>query len=378
MSHEAARSSASLRSTDHQFGPLTPNPPDVERSPCAIDTPPPSYTKVKCQDHSQRQTRSCVQDKLEREPGPKIPSATLLQSIPEQLAELISLMVGGVEGEDLGLAFRDAADFPPITRQSLSELDLNKIIENIKLRHDINFDRDLSFRPNLDGSRGDKKRRHASVYWKALVAELRLYLCIFQCDPSFFNHDAEKQSKFVERAKRRIPNMFETIRDVLKSLVPVRDHPRVDEHLDVEKLMQEIERGVCDLVRLAEWLALLLKEHCAPMRDELVDKMVETTGLGVAHNSSEQIIGGLRDLFGILEAMKLVIRALSALFRLLTSCEGRRKPPDSELEDNVDRGYDQLRASLPSWTDSSRPSTSQCRSRLSLVQHTDRSIPISA
>jgi hypothetical protein len=77
--------------------------------------------------------------------------------------------------------------------------------------------------------------------------------------------------------------------------------------------MQEIERGVCDLVRLAEWLAHLLKEHCAPMRDELVDRMVQQTRLGVAKNSSEQIVKGLRELLGILEAMKLVCSLLTAI-----------------------------------------------------------------
>jgi hypothetical protein len=71
-------------------------------------------------------------------------------------------------------------------------------------------------------------------------------------------------------------------------------------------LMQAIERGVCDLGRLAEWMAQLLKEHCAPMRDVLVDEMVTCTRLGEADRNLEKIVEGLRKLFGILEAMKLV------------------------------------------------------------------------
>ncbi|KAF2275155.1 uncharacterized protein EI97DRAFT_379747 [Westerdykella ornata] len=312
MPHQAPGSSASLRSADHKFGSLTPTPVDVDRTSCIAETPEPSYRKTKSQQDSQPQLHSCAKDKRRREQdnhvfgqGFKSPSESLLQSIPEQLAELIATVVGGLEGEELGSAFRDAADFPPITKQSLSELDLDKIIANIKLRHDINFDRDLSFRPNLDGPRGEKKRRQASMYWKALIAELRLYVCIFECGPTLLTKEPEMHFKIVQNAKRRIPKMFQTIQEVLKGLVPARDHPGIEEHLDVEKLMQEIERGVCDLVRLAEWLALLLKEHCAPMRDELVDRMVKATEVGVARNSSEHIIGGLRDLFGILEAMKL-------------------------------------------------------------------------
>lgn len=100
--------------------------------------------------------------------------------------------------------------------------------------------------------------------------------------------------------------MFETVRDVLMTLVPERDQAGVSEHLDLEKLMQEIQRGVCDLVKLAEWLAHLLKQHCAPIRDCLIDRMVEITRRGVAENNCDLIIRGLTELFGILEAMKLV------------------------------------------------------------------------
>jgi hypothetical protein len=229
-----------------------------------------------------------------------------IEDIPEQLADLLANMIPGGEGEELGRAFRLAAELPPITKQSLSELDIQNIITNIKLRHDINFDRDLSFRPNLDGSKGQEKMKVAAKYWKALAAELELYVRIFQGAPPLFNSEQENLKEIVEGAKRRIPKMFETIRDVLKSLVPERDYSRVDEHLDMPMLMQGIERGVCDLVRLAEWLAQLLKEHCAPMRDHLVDQMVESTKAGVAGNSSATIIEGLRKLLGVLEAMKLV------------------------------------------------------------------------
>jgi hypothetical protein len=164
----------------------------------------------------------------------------------------------------------------------------------------------LSFRPNLDGVKGEEKRKAATLYWKALVAELELYVRIFQGTPPILPSKHTHWDDLVACAKKRIPKMFETIRDVLKILVPDGDQGEVDRHLDVPLLMQEIERGVCDLVRLAEWLAQLLKKHCAPMRDELVDRMVESTRGGVAANDSDLIIRALRELLGILEAMKLV------------------------------------------------------------------------
>ena len=42
------------------------------------------------------------------------------------------------------------------------------------------------------------------------------------------------------------------------------------------------------------------------MRDEWVDRMVESTRLGVVKSNPELIVNGLRELLGILEAMKLV------------------------------------------------------------------------
>ncbi|KZM19248.1 Protein SOSEKI 1 [Ascochyta rabiei] len=225
--------------------------------------------------------------------------------VPEQLAELIMTMIPGPEGDELAEAFREGSDLPPITRQSLAELDIQNIITNIKLRHDINFDCDLSFRPNLDGAKGQEKVKAAQRYWRALVAELELYTRLFRGTPPLQEMDTTSWSTIVQHAERRIPKIFSTIRDVLKSLVPDRDHSRVDEHLDVPMLMQEIERGVCDLVRLSEWMACLLKEHCAPMRDEWVDKMVSYTRTGVTLNKSESIVKGLCELLGILESMKL-------------------------------------------------------------------------
>ncbi|KAF2201985.1 T-complex 11 [Delitschia confertaspora ATCC 74209] len=230
-------------------------------------------------------------------------------TISEQLAELISKNIEDPRGEELNDAFQHAGKYPPITRQSLSELDIQNIINNIKLRHDVNFDRDLSFRPNLDGTKGQEKMKAAKRYWNALCAELELFTVLFRQNPlNDPRNDPWQDAHFrelVKYAKRRIPIMFQTIREVLKSLVPDRDQSRVDEHLDVAMLMQEIENGACDLVRFAQWLAQLLKEHCAPMRDEWVDKMVGWTKDGVSKGSSESIVNGLRELLGILEAMKL-------------------------------------------------------------------------
>jgi hypothetical protein len=251
-------------------------------------------------------------------PPPAPPTTPHFLDYPEELAQMIITMRPGQYNEALADAYRDASDIPPITQQSLSELDIQHIITNVRLRHDVNFDRDLSFRPNLDGAKGQQKRHATCQYWKALEAELELYARLFQGAPSPKIQDGSRWVGLVQNAQRRIPIMFRTIQEVLKSLVPDRDHARVDEHLDVSMLMQEIQRGVCDLVRLAEWMAQLLKEHCAPMRDSLVDGMVTTIRSGVAEYSSAQIVDGLRELFGLLETMKLVSHVLLRIVFTLT------------------------------------------------------------
>ena len=251
-------------------------------------------------DKSRREQYAVQYSRSPSNSPPRIPD------IPEQLAQLLIAMVPGPEGEELAEAFREGSDLPPITRQSLSELDIQNIITNIRLRHDVNFDRDLSFRPNLDGVKGQEKVKAAQRYWSALVAELELYNRLFRGTPSLLELDTSDWPAIIRHAERRIPKIFQTIRDVLKGLVPDRDHCRVDEHLDVAMLMQQIERGICDLVGLSEWMSCLLKEHCAPMRDHWVDKMVSYTRTGVAQNKPESIVKGLCELLGILESMKLV------------------------------------------------------------------------
>ena len=143
--------------------------------------------------------------------------------------------------DELADAYQHAAMLPPITKQSLSELDIQNIIGNIKLRHDVNFDKDLSFRPNNEGSKGQQKERHSRMYWLALEAELHLYTRLFQGTPPLRSSGYADPSVYFQRAQKRVPKVFETIHEVLKSLVPDRDHQRVDEHLDVRMLMQEIE-----------------------------------------------------------------------------------------------------------------------------------------
>jgi hypothetical protein len=204
-------------------------------------------------------------------------------------------------------------DPPPVTAKTLSELDIPQIVSNPKLRHDVGFDPNLHFRPNLDGEKGRRKRQQNEEYWAALHDELRQYLA-----PNVGDQDGGRGhfACAADWTPKKIPAVFEAIRDILKTLVPERDHPSVDQNLDVPLLMQQLKRDVLDVYRLSVWMGQLLKGHCAPMRDGWVDRMVAQIEYGTKHGCTGSLVGGLKSLFGILETMKLVCRTLLMGFRL--------------------------------------------------------------
>lgn len=207
---------------------------------------------------------------------------------------------------DVSFCYERASTQPPITSESLAELDMPRIINNPKLRHDVNFDRDLHFRPNLDGSKGRQKLQSAEQYWQALEGELFMYGFAAQQKAQASDADSASYWERVGRqSQRRLRKMFEAIRDILKMLVPDYEQKSITERLDVDLIMQEISNGVCDLIALSNWLAKVLKAHCAPMRDELVDSMRKDIEVGALEGRHEKLVSGLRQLLNVLEAMKL-------------------------------------------------------------------------
>lgn len=183
---------------------------------------------------------------------------------------------------------------PPINLSTLKELDLNEIYDNGKLRHDSVFDPQLHFRPNNDGPRGARKQKEADDYWKAVLDEVRAIL----------TEVAEKRK--TDLPPKRLPLLFATMRDILLTLVPRADREEIQSVLDPDLIMQQLTRGILDMKKLATWLARLLKCHCAPMRDASVEAIVSTIARGVDAGSARDLVEGLRLVFMVLEAMKLV------------------------------------------------------------------------
>lgn len=170
----------------------------------------------------------------------------------------------------------------------------------------MNFDRELHFRPNLDGSRGQEKLQRAAKYWTSLQWELEAYGFLLAHPGGAEFRWGERWSKFWKSHQQRVPVVFTAIRDILISLMPERDQAKVHGLLDISLVLQQIEHGVFDMGGFACTLAKLLKAHCAPMRDPWVDRMAEQLAKGGATFDAREIVDGLKELFGVLEAMKLV------------------------------------------------------------------------
>lgn len=185
---------------------------------------------------------------------------------------------------------------PPVTLSTLRELDLHEIYRNPKLRHDVVFDSQLHFRPNLDGTRGRRKKEMADMYWQMVLHECEMLL-----GPSRW-----KRNSLLAHIPMKLPILFSTMRDILLTLVPKTDRMDVDAILDPPLLMQQLKHNVLDFKGLSLWLAGVLKAHCAPMRDQWVEQMVAKVAYGVDNGKISALVEGLQMVFGILEAMKLV------------------------------------------------------------------------
>ncbi|KAL8705655.1 MAG: hypothetical protein Q9225_008016, partial [Loekoesia sp. 1 TL-2023] len=215
-----------------------------------------------------------------------------------------------MRGEEFECLWGASLD-PPITKESLSELDLQKIVSDPRLRHDLNFEQEIMFRPNTYGTRGAKKKRDEDLYFEALAIEFDRYLRRQTSPPSslsrprYSQQSSKRNSSTSSDPPRRVPRMIAAICEVVKTLVPADKWQTVDDQFDVDLRMQELEHGVCDITGLVEWLGKLLLCSCSPMRDPLVNAMVARTHEAVLAQDAPQLVNAFKDIFGVLETMKL-------------------------------------------------------------------------
>lgn len=263
-----------------------------------------------------------------------------LTPLPSPLRSTLSLPVTPIEPSYAHVPPHQ----PPINRETLKELDLEAILRNPQLRHDLLFDPGLQFRPTFSR----RKRDLAESYWVAVVRELETgCTCTTldlqgkvierRCICASIPLPAEKPIRayspaggFVTvRSPSRLRPLLAELLEVLASIIrPVVLRPadlcvqanvtsaqeQNDSHvaylrsiLDADLIQQEIEHGVFDPSGVFKAIGDIMRCYCAPMRDQAVNQMValaDSCSPG-GNGTKADAVRAIRLCFEILELMKL-------------------------------------------------------------------------
>ncbi|KAL8670155.1 MAG: hypothetical protein Q9168_005288 [Polycauliona sp. 1 TL-2023] len=234
---------------------------------------------------------------------------------------------------------------PPITKESLSELDLNRIVNDNRLRHDINFEHEIIFRPNTRARHGTQKKREDDAYFEALAIEFDHYIrrpkhiSLPSIQQDHNRSAATISTPSSPEFPKRVPPVISSIREVIQTLVPTAKWQTVDDHFDLELRMQELEHGICNIAGLFEWTGQLLLCSCSPMRDDMVTAMVAKSQQAVANQDAHQLVDSIRDLFGVLETMKLDVANHQIRYLRLYLLEDSVQFEQNQILDRIAAGW---------------------------------------
>ncbi|OBZ71625.1 Protein SOK1 [Grifola frondosa] len=279
------------------------------------------------------------------EPGPCRGSLLRAGNLPSALRSCQSVPVSPIEP----ISPHIPPHQPPINRETLKELDLEAILRNPQLRHDLLFDSGLQFRPT--SSR--RKRDLADNYWLAIVRELecgctcttldtsgrpRERRCICSALPMPIGRPilafSQPDSLVTVRAASRIRPLLRELLEVLVSIIqpppalgkpaglyiqPAFEHPhpqfqqnlthvaQLRAVLDADLIQQEIAHGLFDPSGVFQTIGDVIRCHCAPMRDHAVDQMVALAHSCAPGGKGTKVdaVRAIRMCFEIMELMKL-------------------------------------------------------------------------
>ncbi|GLB38428.1 putative tcp11-domain-containing protein [Lyophyllum shimeji] len=235
---------------------------------------------------------------------------------------------------------------PLVNRQTLKELDLDVILRNPQLRHDLLFDPGLQFRPTCSR----RKRSMAERYWAAVAQEIESgctcvsfdshgkphsVVCACAQVPTAPSHPVVAYSSALNVLTLRMPSR---IRDLLTEFLevlllviqplssvsgmyvnPNTFKTQMQEHsaqaayirsiFDPALIEQELKHEVFDPSGLFSAIGGILKGHCAPMRDRAVEAMVQAAQACApgGSGSKRDAVSAVRMCLEILELMKLDI-----------------------------------------------------------------------
>ena len=202
---------------------------------------------------------------------------------------------------------------PLVSEESLCELELRRILKDLLLRHDLNFDR-ITYRPNTHGPRGQQRTVQSLEYWNAIRKELDILLTNDYTSSSIeISHNTVSSTQDCSSCAPGLPRlsrMFGAVRIILKRLVHEDEWDAIDARLDVDLLTQQLKNRAFDLVALSDWLAVLMRTFCSSKRYQSIEMMTSSIRLGVERAEGQLIATGLTYMFDILETIKLVSEPL--------------------------------------------------------------------
>ncbi|KAK5073287.1 Protein SOSEKI 1 [Exophiala xenobiotica] len=192
----------------------------------------------------------------------------------------------------------------PVTKDSLKELELPAIQNNLALRIDLCFDHELFFQ-RISGTKGEEKQKKATIFWEVLSLELQAYAHALHHPRSEGCPDCRNAQMQGLSIDSRLVAFFSAFRELLEMLVPDSDKRDVLQRVNVDWLTKQVRIGLFDATAFFNWLLKLLMSHCAPMRDESAREMHKKITRGADLNDMNLLVDGLEALMSLLENMKL-------------------------------------------------------------------------
>ncbi|KAG6816302.1 hypothetical protein H0H87_007134 [Tephrocybe sp. NHM501043] len=235
---------------------------------------------------------------------------------------------------------------PLVNRQTLKELDLDVILRNPQLRHDLLFDPGLQFRPTCSR----RKRGICERYWASIIQEAEsgctcvsfdsqrkphAVICACVQVPKPPSHPVVAYSSALNvltlRMPSRIRSLLTEFLEVLLLVIqplssvsgmyvdPNTFKSQMQEHsaqaayvrsiFDPILIEQELKHELFDPSGLFSAIGAILKGHCAPMRDRAVEAMVQAAKACAPGGSGRKrdAVAAVRMCLEILELMKLDI-----------------------------------------------------------------------
>ena len=202
---------------------------------------------------------------------------------------------------ELQRELQEIHSWPSAQQEATSVLDVRQFVNDIRVRHDLNFSRQITFSSSSTREQISMARR----YFEAVSFELVLYLAEYGKQTTCA---CGKKSNFkgIKKYTNQLPRFFKAVRQTMKALIRDEHWLIVEQAIDVDLLMNQLRSGTSDLLSLVIWLGDVLKQSCSPIRDTDVDAVTSLLRLAMSERDGNKLASGITLLFDVFNTMKLV------------------------------------------------------------------------